>query len=143
MTATRRKFLFMKHISHEPIPITAGTLAERAWACQERVLSPRILHYTTDQIFWECRYRFLTKDRVQLESNCDRRVLTAPSMARRLTFREILFKRISIWYHDLISVLYSARILTRLTDPFQSKFSPSWSWTTYETQVSWPMCVYD
>ncbi|KAH7089741.1 heterokaryon incompatibility protein-domain-containing protein [Paraphoma chrysanthemicola] len=27
----------------------------RAWICQERWLSPRILHFTFDQILWECR----------------------------------------------------------------------------------------
>jgi hypothetical protein len=27
----------------------------RAWICQERWLSPRILHFTFDQLLWECR----------------------------------------------------------------------------------------
>jgi hypothetical protein len=29
-------------------------IANRAWIVQERFLSPRILHFTADQIFWEC-----------------------------------------------------------------------------------------
>jgi hypothetical protein len=29
-------------------------LCHRAWALQERLLSPRILYYSTDEIFWEC-----------------------------------------------------------------------------------------
>jgi hypothetical protein len=29
-------------------------IAARAWVTQERFLSPRILHFTTDQLFWEC-----------------------------------------------------------------------------------------
>ena len=30
-------------------------LSRRAWALQERLLSPRTLHYTKMQLFWECR----------------------------------------------------------------------------------------
>lgn len=29
-------------------------LNRRAWVCQERLLSPRILHFGVDEIFWEC-----------------------------------------------------------------------------------------
>lgn len=32
----------------------AGPLTTRAWAFQERILSPRILHFTKSGIFWEC-----------------------------------------------------------------------------------------
>ncbi|KAH6117156.1 hypothetical protein HBI69_098400 [Parastagonospora nodorum] len=34
-------------------PLTQAPLASRAWVTQERFLSPRILHFTTDQLFWE------------------------------------------------------------------------------------------
>ena len=30
-------------------------LSSRAWCLQERLLSPRVLHYMSDQLFWECR----------------------------------------------------------------------------------------
>ncbi|KAG5770216.1 hypothetical protein H9Q72_002790 [Fusarium xylarioides] len=32
----------------------ANPLNARAWVMQERLLSPRILHFTQDRIFWEC-----------------------------------------------------------------------------------------
>ena len=38
---------FMRSLIESPI-------AARAWVVQERFLSPRILHFTADQIFWEC-----------------------------------------------------------------------------------------
>ncbi|KAF2187297.1 HET-domain-containing protein [Zopfia rhizophila CBS 207.26] len=31
-------------------------LSQRAWAVQERLLSPRILHYSTNELFWECLF---------------------------------------------------------------------------------------
>ena len=34
--------------------IDQGPLGSRAWAMQERVLSPRNIHYGKEQIFWEC-----------------------------------------------------------------------------------------
>jgi hypothetical protein len=30
-------------------------LGSRAWASQERILAPRIVYYSNEQIFWECR----------------------------------------------------------------------------------------
>ena len=34
--------------------LTHGPLADRGWVFQERVLSPRILHFSNHQIAWEC-----------------------------------------------------------------------------------------
>lgn len=35
--------------------INQSPLMKRAWACQERLLSPRMLHFGQSQIFWECQ----------------------------------------------------------------------------------------
>lgn len=34
--------------------IRRSPLALRGWVLQERLLSPRTVHFTTDQVFWEC-----------------------------------------------------------------------------------------
>ncbi|KAG4431588.1 hypothetical protein IFR05_012928 [Cadophora sp. M221] len=34
--------------------ITSSPLNLRGWVCQERLLSPRVLHFSKHQIFWEC-----------------------------------------------------------------------------------------
>jgi hypothetical protein len=34
--------------------VDESRLARRAWVLQERILSPRILHFTNKQIYWEC-----------------------------------------------------------------------------------------
>lgn len=34
--------------------VTSSPLNLRAWVCQERLLSPRVLHFTSHQLFWEC-----------------------------------------------------------------------------------------
>ncbi|KAE8861120.1 hypothetical protein PTNB29_06215 [Pyrenophora teres f. teres] len=47
----------------------------RAWIFQERLLSPRILHFGTDQVFWECRTSNACETFPDGLPNC----LTAPS----------------------------------------------------------------
>jgi hypothetical protein len=34
--------------------VEAAPLNRRAWVCQERILSPRSLHFSSTQVFWEC-----------------------------------------------------------------------------------------
>ncbi|KAF8541977.1 heterokaryon incompatibility protein-domain-containing protein [Trichophaea hybrida] len=34
--------------------ITQSPLYDRGWVLQERILSPRVLHFTGQQVFWEC-----------------------------------------------------------------------------------------
>lgn len=34
--------------------VSNGPLNSRAWVLQERLLSPRVLHFSADQLFWEC-----------------------------------------------------------------------------------------
>jgi hypothetical protein len=34
--------------------VNHGLVNKRAWVFQERILSPRIIHFARDQVFWEC-----------------------------------------------------------------------------------------
>ncbi|KAK0106270.1 hypothetical protein ONS96_003910 [Cadophora gregata f. sp. sojae] len=36
-------------------PLHIGELNRRGWVFQERYLAPRIVHFTKDQVYWECR----------------------------------------------------------------------------------------
>jgi hypothetical protein len=62
--ATHSSLYFSK--SYEPghRDLDYTRLSERAWVCQERLLSQRNLHFTQDQLFWECRSTFTSKDLV-------------------------------------------------------------------------------
>jgi hypothetical protein len=42
-------------LGHSPYYMTTTKLDRRAWAFQERLLSPRTLHYTSDELVFECR----------------------------------------------------------------------------------------
>lgn len=41
------------------VEVNNAPLNQRGWVLQERWLSPRILHFGTGQVFWECRQKFL------------------------------------------------------------------------------------
>src|SRR5262249_16163778 len=43
-------------------PLKKEPLSRRAWTLQERILSHRILHYGTDQMYWECQEYLLPED---------------------------------------------------------------------------------
>ncbi|RFU75115.1 heterokaryon incompatibility [Trichoderma arundinaceum] len=44
-----------------------GELNRRGWVLQERILSPRVLHFTRDQIYWECNSLLASEIRPQGE----------------------------------------------------------------------------
>ncbi|KAH8648877.1 heterokaryon incompatibility protein-domain-containing protein, partial [Ilyonectria robusta] len=50
-----RQFIFLTHNEADYYKrIDEAPLASRAWVLQERLLSPRTVHFTSDQVFWEC-----------------------------------------------------------------------------------------
>jgi hypothetical protein len=50
-----RKTLYLcQNLLGSSIMIDRSVLGTRGWAAQERILAPRILHYTRQQMIWEC-----------------------------------------------------------------------------------------
>jgi len=43
-------------------PIASEPLSSRGWTLQERLLPPRILHYTDQQMYWECQECMIPED---------------------------------------------------------------------------------
>jgi hypothetical protein len=107
-----------------PPEIDGSPLAERGWVCQERILSPRILHYTSTQLFWECRQTLLAEDNLQPWDATDHPDSAAPStvcgLARNLygTTQDPIGRRhlLSIWYSNIVAQSYSRRKLTLSDD---------------------------
>lgn len=42
--------------------VERGALAQRAWVCQERISSPRTIHFGETQLFWQCAHTMYTED---------------------------------------------------------------------------------
>ena len=43
-------------------PLEDEPLSKRGWTLQERLLSPRNVHYATDQMYFECEHSLLSED---------------------------------------------------------------------------------
>ncbi|EUC43934.1 hypothetical protein COCMIDRAFT_99578 [Bipolaris oryzae ATCC 44560] len=97
--------------------MAAGPLAQRAWACQERILSARVLHYKNKQIYWECRQAAHIEEGVPSFSDNTARVRTGPNLGRELAVHDLdFFFRILRWYRGILTTHYSTRQLTYASD---------------------------
>jgi hypothetical protein len=52
-------------------PIGEEPLETRAWALQERILSPRVVHFGSQQLLWECRNHEIREDSRPANTNLD------------------------------------------------------------------------
>jgi hypothetical protein len=113
---TSSLFFYLPTVNPVVEQIFEGSLlSERGWAFQERVLSPRILHYTNLQLIWECREAYETEDGLRMFNHNWEKLRTlcgviAPrtsSIGRDL----LLFK----WYQDIVQP-YSLRQFSFWTD---------------------------
>jgi hypothetical protein len=96
-------------------------LCQRAWVLQERLLSTRILHYGSSEIFWECHTCSL-RERSELKHTLTKSITL--SSVDSIDFKRFLFdpnltsltpaKLFNMWRN--IVTHYSRRSLTRETD---------------------------
>lgn len=105
-----------------PPEIDGSPLAERGWCCQERILSPRILHYTSTQLFWECREVLLAEDNLRpwTIAAAGQHIDTVCGLARNLygqtTDPSARSHLLGIWYNNVVAQSYSKRKLTHSDD---------------------------
>ena len=56
------KYYLVGRFGREVDPFEHEPLNKRAWTLQERLLSPRTLHYGSQEMYWECQYCVLCED---------------------------------------------------------------------------------
>jgi hypothetical protein len=115
--------------------VDQGPLAQRAWVCQERICSPRTIHFGETQLFWQCNQGTWTEDNIgTIESKGV--ALAFSIIARKTLFsladlklftsdayptvedvsQEWCSAAIDYWSTSLVPDHYSHRKLTRHTD---------------------------
>ena len=96
-----------------PMTIETAPVAQRGWTFQERILSPRILHYTTEQVFWECRKGYIAQDgtKTWAEDTGPSRSLSGLVNVKR----QDPWSLIQDWYREVI-MKFSRRRLTYTKD---------------------------
>ncbi|RDW71673.1 hypothetical protein BP5796_07707 [Coleophoma crateriformis] len=96
--------------------IETATLATRGWTFQERLLSPRILHYTDKQIYWECRRAVFAEDNIPRSPEMRLLAPSLPTQLQALAEHKDTSRLFSLWYSSLISQNYAKRRLSFPTD---------------------------
>lgn len=87
-------------------------LAKRAWTLQERLLSPRVLHFTDSQLIWECDHVLLSEDNLVHDTRHDTSARLLPlSLPNLMTRSELM----DFWYGYLVE-FYSKRQLSNKSD---------------------------
>ncbi|KAK3110138.1 hypothetical protein LTR53_015879 [Teratosphaeriaceae sp. CCFEE 6253] len=116
--------------------VTNGPLSSRAWTYREKVMSQRVLHFTSKQLFWQCRHGILSED------NADAGTADLGSDATMSQWREVVWqngdqaldtlsvfqderlgagettvcKLERLWYNDVVGEQYSRRELSHRKD---------------------------
>ncbi|KAF4986163.1 hypothetical protein FGRMN_10963 [Fusarium graminum] len=95
-------------------------LRDRGWTMQERILSPRIIHYASDQLYWECYHGIQESEdellRIGRTSNIVKMAHRIKSATDDEVKRQKLKKLHYYWYVHLIGADYSHRALTYSDD---------------------------
>jgi hypothetical protein len=97
--------------------VERGTLNERGWVFQERLLAPRTIHFTSSQLFWECRELTASEEYPSgiPDTECAR---TSKSLLTRFQDDHPLSPKVrevySLWYHLLQN--YGEKQLTKDDD---------------------------
>lgn len=106
--------LYFTYILDTDLPeVEESKLSSRAWSCQERLLSTRIIHFTEKQLFWECRKEICPQDGIPRIYD-DFHPL--PSLVSRLQFHLRRKSVLEIWYNSVVGENYSKRDLTIAAD---------------------------
>ena len=94
--------------------ISHSSLAGRGWSYQENVLSPRVLHFTKSQLYWECAHSFQSEDGfVDIPQPFDNFKGALQRWAQDITVSE--HDVIGLW-HAAIQNQYSKRKLSKQAD---------------------------
>lgn len=138
MLGKGNRFYLRQSVLRRSFQLDSSILSTRGWAAQERMLAPRILHYTGQQMIWECAECLFCEAfsspgssnawfDVYSKSACQQFVTEALSQENTIPryqdhnakmpecgFKDISLDRIETW-HQCVG-MYSSRSLTVPTD---------------------------
>lgn len=106
--------------------LTADPITSRAWAYQERLLSGRVIHYTSEELVWECRETracecgLNDEDAGLAKAQFEKRVRTVnnyPTSTLRGHLKKDQIQSVTRGWHDIIST-YTTLNLTFDDDIF-------------------------
>ncbi|VZH97800.1 unnamed protein product [Fusarium fujikuroi] len=95
-------------------------LRDRGWTMQERILSPRIIHYAEDQLYWECLHGIHESEdelySIGRNVNIAKIAHRIKSAENKEAKKKELKQMLRYWYVHLVGGDYSHRSLTYIDD---------------------------
>ncbi|PQE23112.1 heterokaryon incompatibility protein [Rutstroemia sp. NJR-2017a WRK4] len=153
ITTSRRGFSKTWTISNPPESISDTPLAKRAWALQERLLSPRSIHFTRTGLAWECKTGTANEISPQLLerkvtaanwheivnlytkaqlSHASDKLVAISGIARALLDRDTGGYLAGLWRNGLVTQLPWRCVNFQTPSVYRA---PSWSWAAVEGEV--------
>ena len=99
----------------EQVTGAESTLASRGWVFQEALLSPRTIHYSHQQMFWECQHGTFAEGRVD-------------ALARPTAKSMLLTPKPGLWSHKMILPPHVPPKMLGLADDEGSRMEVYASW---------------
>jgi hypothetical protein len=115
----QRGYVFIREKPNGFDELEKSILNTRAWVAQERLLSPRTIHYDIDQLLWECRESRLTEDAVPVEASITQRLIWDGRLHLQYPYERKGAsdgRFVWDWYHFIEN--YTKRNLTHADDKF-------------------------
>jgi len=101
-------------------------LRDRGWVLQERLLSPRIIHFSTDQLYWECHHGMMQSEDLYYRNGRSETLMKLKQRVEAVTAAGTVLSESFIanmeralwryWYWSVVDKEYSHRSLTRAAD---------------------------
>ncbi|KAL9629892.1 MAG: hypothetical protein Q9204_005019 [Flavoplaca sp. TL-2023a] len=113
-------------------PVDKAAWNTRGWTYQERLLSRRLLHFTSSVLFWECRAIDSSEINVERRKLSSRPcwILDHPDDGQAAVAQSTIHSKYDRWYIVLCHSTTSKAIL--------DYWAPSWSWASIAGTVLWP-----
>ncbi|KAL8875840.1 MAG: hypothetical protein Q9198_005855, partial [Flavoplaca austrocitrina] len=126
-------------------PVDKAAWNTRGWTYQERLLSRRLLHFTSSVLFWECRAIDSSEINVERRKLSSRPcwILDHPDDGLAAIFQRSFAtgdKYIAgLWYHDFAQgLLWLVNDSSTTSKAILDYWAPSWSWASIAGTVLWP-----
>ncbi|KAK8013888.1 hypothetical protein PG990_007184 [Apiospora arundinis] len=107
-------YILKQSTVYTPAPLEFTPLSDRGWIYQERILSPRTLHFTPAQLVWECRRMYRMEDLMPTPYSDEISPTTSALLGK--TYLASAGDLLDVWQSEIVQRDYSGRVFTKSED---------------------------
>ncbi|KAK7975374.1 hypothetical protein PG989_013837 [Apiospora arundinis] len=107
-------YILKQSTVYTPAPLEFTPLSDRGWIYQERILSPRTLHFTPAQLVWECRRMYRMEDLMRTPYSDEISPTTSALLGK--TYLASAGDLLDVWQSEIVQRDYSGRVFIKSED---------------------------